>query len=169
MIIRQVNQKDYDNIYNLVKLAFQTAKVSDGTEQDFVYELRNRNTYIPELELVAEEEGEIIGHIMFTKQEIENSNKPCIGLLLAPLCVKLEKRSQGVGGKLIQAGVDKAIEMGYQVVFLVGDPNYYQRYGFTNISNYEIKNIAPIPDEFILAREITKNSLKDIVGKVNLH
>ena len=63
MTIRQATPEDFDAIYSLVKTAFQTAKVSDGGEQDFVLKLR-KGSYIPELELVAEEDGVLIGHIM---------------------------------------------------------------------------------------------------------
>ncbi len=79
MQIRQVNQNDYESIYQLVKEAFQTAKVSDGTEQDFVLKLREENSYIPELELVAEENNQLIGHIMFTKQTIKTTSGDYIG------------------------------------------------------------------------------------------
>lgn len=71
MKIRVVNKSDFKDIYNLVKEAFKTAQVSDGNEQDFVLELRKRVFYIPSLEFVAEEQGELIGHIMFTKQAVD--------------------------------------------------------------------------------------------------
>ena len=72
MTIRQATPKDFDAIYSLVKTAFQTAKVSDGGEQDFVLKLR-KGSYIPELELVAEEDGVLIGHIMLTGASIREA------------------------------------------------------------------------------------------------
>ena len=57
MTIRPAQAGDYSEIYSLVQTAFATAKVSDGTEQDFVLELRRRDTYRPELELVSEKKG----------------------------------------------------------------------------------------------------------------
>lgn len=96
MTIRQATPKDFDAIYSLVKTAFQTAKVSDGGEQDFVLKLR-KGSYIPELELVAEEDGVLIGHIMLTGASIRE-NGGCFGtLLLAPLSVALEWRAKGIG------------------------------------------------------------------------
>ncbi len=65
MIIRQATEADYDGIHGLVQKAFETAKVSSGTEQDFVRELR-QGRHIPELELVAEDGGALIGHVMLT-------------------------------------------------------------------------------------------------------
>ena len=101
MTIRQATPKDFDAIYSLVKTAFQTAKVSDGGEQDFVLKLR-KGRYIPELELVAEEDGVLIGHIMLTGASIRE-NGGCFGtLLLAPLSVALEWRAKGIGAALIR-------------------------------------------------------------------
>ena len=71
MIIRQETEKDFKEIYNLVKIAFETAKVSNSKEQDYVSELRAGKNYIPELALVAEQEDRIIAHIMLTKFYIQ--------------------------------------------------------------------------------------------------
>ena len=104
MTIRQATPKDFDAIYSLVKTAFQTAKVSDGGEQDFVLKLR-KGSYIPELELVAEEDGVLIGHIMLTGASIRE-NGGCFGtLLLAPLSVALEWRAKGIGTALIREAI----------------------------------------------------------------
>ena len=107
MTIRQATPEDFDAIYSLVKTAFQTAKVSDGGEQDFVLKLR-KGSYIPELELVAEEDGVLIGHIMLTGASIRE-NGGCFGtLLLAPLSVALEWRAKGIGAALIREALAKA-------------------------------------------------------------
>lgn len=101
MIIRKETEKDFDRIYDLVKVAFQTAKVSNGKEQDFATELRNSGNYIPELALVAEEDGKLIGHIMLTKMYITTGDGKFEALLIAPISVLLEYRNKGVGSELI--------------------------------------------------------------------
>ena len=95
MTIRPAQAGDYSQIYSLVQTAFATAKVSDGTEQDFVLELRRRDTYRPELELVAEENGQLIGHILLTILPVPGAPQGLRGLMVAPLCVRLEDRSRG--------------------------------------------------------------------------
>ena len=70
MLIRRERPEEFSRIYDLVKIAFQTAKVTNGKEQDFVNQLRAGDNYIPELALVAEEDGKLIGHIMLTKTYI---------------------------------------------------------------------------------------------------
>ena len=87
MDIKLVNKEDYDKIYTFVEEAFKTAEVSDGTEQDFVLELRKSSNYIPELEFAAYDKNILIGHIMLTKQNLK-SNKPVKAVLVAPLSVK---------------------------------------------------------------------------------
>lgn len=67
MNIRKEQPADYSEIYSVVKKAFDLAEYKDGTEQDMVNSLRKGSAYIPELSLVAEENGKIIGYIMFTK------------------------------------------------------------------------------------------------------
>ncbi len=87
MDIKLVNKEDYDKIYTFVEEAFKTAEVSDGTEQDFVLELRKSSNYVPELEFTAYDKNILIGHIMLTKQNLK-SNKPVKAILVAPLSVK---------------------------------------------------------------------------------
>lgn len=168
MKIRQVNKKDEKDIYEFVKIAFQTAKVSDGTEQDFVLRLRASENYIPALELVAEEEGQLIGHIMLTKQKVITQEGEYLGVLVAPLSVKLENRNQGIGKVLIQTAFEKAKALGYTAAFLVGDFQYYCRFGFKPINTFSIQNLTEIPDEFVLGCELKKDSLKEITGTLTI-
>ena len=116
MIIRRETPEEFSMIYDLVKVAFQTAKVSDGKEQDFVNQLRNSGNYIPELALVAEESGKLIGHIMLTKTYITSDKNKFETLLLAPISVALEYRNKGVGSKLITQSFKLAKKMGYTSV-----------------------------------------------------
>lgn len=75
MDIKLVNKEDYDKIYTFVEEAFKTAEVSDGTEQDFVLELRKSRNYVPELEFSAYDKNILIGHIMLTKQNLKAINR----------------------------------------------------------------------------------------------
>lgn len=67
MLIRKEESKDYERIHDVVKNAFESAEHADGNEQSLVEALRKGTSYIPELSLVAEIDGKIAGHIMFTK------------------------------------------------------------------------------------------------------
>jgi putative acetyltransferase len=153
-------------VYSLIKLAFKTAKVSNGTEQDYTQKMRNSDKYIKELELIAIKDEEIIGHIMFTKTTIKGEYKDYETLLIAPLCVPPEHRNKGVGSSLIKQGFAVAIKMGYESVILVGHPSYYSRFGFKQSEYFGIKNTNGIPREFVLACELIPSALKEVCGKV---
>jgi putative acetyltransferase len=164
MIIRRETQDDFDVIYDLVKVAFETAKVSNGKEQDYVNYLRKSGKYIPELALVAEDDGKLIGHIMLTRIDIVSDEGRNEGLLLAPISVELAHRNKGVGSALIRESFKRAHEMNFTSVLLVGDPAYYNRFGFRQSIDFGIKYATPIPDEYVLACELIPDALEGIHG-----
>jgi len=167
-VIRQETEKDWDEIYKLIYTAFRTANVKDGDEQDFAVGLRNSDRYIPELALVAEQNGRLIGHIMLTKTTVtQPSGSHYEALLLAPVSVLLEYRDIGVGAALINESCRIAREMGYGAVFLVGDPNYYSRLGFVRTSSFGIFPESDIPEQYVQVRELVPGILQSVKGTVD--
>lgn len=165
MHIKLVNKEDYDKIYTFVEEAFKTAEVSDGTEQDF--ELRKSSNYVPELEFAAYDKNVLIGHIMLTRQ-ILNSNKPVKAVLVAPLSVKKEYRSRGVGTSLMKYALNESVKQGFNSAFLIGSPLYYKRFGFNETNSYNIKNISEVPDKFVLACELVPETFKNINAEIKI-
>lgn len=168
MTIRQAVEKDYPEIYELVKTAFKTARVSDGTEQDFVLELRAGSRFLPGLEFVAEEDGRLIGHVLLTRQTVQTTAGDIIGVLVAPLCVALEYRDRGVGGQLMRTACRQAVRAGYTAAFLVGNPAYYGRFGFRPTADFGIRNLSDIPDEVVLGCELEPGALRDVEGSLRI-
>jgi putative acetyltransferase len=150
----------------LVKTAFETAKVSNGKEQDFVNELRTGGNYIPGLALVAEENGQLVGHIMLTHTYIVNCQDRIPTLLLAPISVALEYRNMGIGSRLILESSCLAKDLGHNSVFLVGDPAYYQRLGFKASIHFGISNTYGIPEEYVMGCELVPGALSGINGNI---
>ena len=132
--IRQENRKDYEEIYKLVKTAFETAEHSDGNEQDLVVALRNSDSFIPELSLIAVKDNKIVGYILFTKIKIENHEE----IALAPLAVLPEYQKQGIGSKLIEEGHKIAKKLGYHYSIVLGSENYYPKFGYIPAIQYGI-------------------------------
>lgn len=166
--IRPVREEDFPAVYELVKTAFQTARVSDGTEQDFVEELRRREGFC--LELAARRDGALTGHVMLTETKV-----PCPPgqdprnwkfLMLAPLSVRLEDRGRGLGGALMREAV-RQVEA--NAVFLVGDPDYYGRYGFENAVEFGFTNASGVPDRYLLVLPLEPTLRDRAQGPVNLH
>lgn len=168
MIIRQEKPADFVEIYDLVKVAFQTAKVSNGDEQDFVNRLRVSGNYVPALAFVAEVAGRLVGHIMLTKTYVVSAGLKFEALLLAPLSVVLDYRNCGVGSKLVKYSFESARNLGYKVVFVVGDPAYYGRFGFVSSILFGIKHVPEIPSEFVMVKELFDGALADVSGTVTL-
>lgn len=166
--IRPEKPADFTAIYKLVKVAFETAQVSNGKEQDFVDKLRSSGNYLPELALVAEEKGEIIGHIMLTKTYVSTVDGKLERLLLAPLSVKLEHRDRGVGTALIKKSLELAKKMGFKAVFVVGNPDYYGRFGFKPTVLWGIKHVPEIPPQYVMACELSPDGLTGVYGTVSL-
>lgn len=167
-IVRQITEADYTTVYKLIKTAFETAEHRDGDEQDFAVNLRNGDNYIPELDLVAERDGKLPGHIMFTKTYVTKPDGSRYNtLMVAPLAVLPEYRSIGVGSALMKEGLRIAQNMGYQSAFLIGDPNYYQRFGYKLTHLYGI-NHENMPAEYLQVKELTQGALDGVTGMINL-
>lgn len=164
--IRRELSSDLAETYKLIKTAFETAKVADGDEQDYAQGLRESEKFIPELSLVAEVNGKLVGHILLTKTYVEQPDGTKFEVLLvAPLSVLIEYRNMGVGAALMKEGARLARQMGYKALFLCGDPAYYNRLGFVQSSGYGIR-AKDVPDQYVLAMEIEPEALKNVLGIV---
>ena len=164
MIIRREKEEDFPLIYDLVRNAFETARVSDGKEQDLVNELRIGKNYLPELALVAEENGQLVGHILVTKTYIKSKGKRQPVLYAAPLSVKLEFRNRGVGTALLKEAMILGRRMGYGAIFLVGDPAYYHKYGFQSANGFGIGHRHKIPEDNVMGYELEPGALSGCCG-----
>ena len=147
LIIRQENKNDYEEVYNVIKTAFETAEHSDGNEQDLVVALRKSDNFIPELSLVAVMDNKIVGYILFTKIKIGKQEE----LALAPIGVLPEYQKQGIGRTLIQEGNKKAKELGYHYSVVLGSDKYYPKFGYVSAKEYGIVAPFDVPDENFMA------------------
>ena len=82
------------------------------------------------LSLVAEEGGSIVGHILFSRMQVVGDGKAIDALGLAPVAVVPDRQNQGIGAQLIETGLSAVRDGGTDLVFLVGEPAYYGRFGF---------------------------------------
>ncbi len=159
MLIRKEEPRDYETIYYVVKDAFHSAEHADGNEQDLVNALRKGEAFIPELSLVAEIDGKIVGHIMFTKATVGENTV----LALAPLSVLPEYQRKGIGISLIKTGHKIASELGYGYSIVLGSQNYYPKAGYLPAYRFGIKPPFDVPDENFMACKIKENT-SDIHG-----
>lgn len=159
MLIRKEEPKDYEIIYSVVKEAFDSAEHSDGNEQDLVNALRKGTAYIPELSLIAEIDGKIVGHIMFTKATVGEDTV----LVLAPLSVLPGYQRKGIGISLIKEGHRIADQLGYGYSIVLGSEKYYPKAGYLPADQFGIKPSFAVSSENFMAYKI-KEGAADIHG-----
>ena len=159
--IRQETEKDYEEVYKLVKIAFEKAEHSDGNEQDLVVALRNSSNFIPELSLVAIQDNKIVGYILFTKIKIGEYEE----LALAPLAILPKYQKQGIGKKLIEKGHQIAKQLGFHFSVVLGSESYYPKSGYVPAIQYGIKAPFEVPNENFMAIKLNDFD-KEITGKV---
>ncbi|WFD11869.1 GNAT family N-acetyltransferase [Tepidibacter hydrothermalis] len=162
LTIRQEQKDDHKQVYNVAKKAFENAEHTDSDEHNLIERLRYAKEFVPKLSLVAELEGKIVGHILFT--EIKIGKK--IGLSLAPVSVDPKYQSGGIGSNLIIKGHKIAKNLGYEIVVVLGHEKYYPRFGYVKASNYGIKAPFEVPDENFMVLELKENALNEIKGIV---
>jgi putative acetyltransferase len=125
--IRPEAPGDEEAIDVIVRGAFLQQFGSDS-EVGLVRTMRDRGELIPELTLVAERDGQVVGHIAFSEVTLDGERTQ--GLGLAPVAVAPEFQGEGIGGALIREGLARATAAGWRFVVLLGHDHYYPRFGF---------------------------------------
>lgn len=159
--IREEIPQDYDAVYKIHELAFKQAN-----EADLVNALRKSTAFIPGLSLVAIQHQAIVGHILFTNILIKNSSVLHGSLALAPVSVCPDYQHQGIGSVLIRAGLQKARDLGYDSVIVLGHEHYYPKFGFLPAAGWQIKAPFEVPSAAFMALELKPGGLKGVNGTV---
>lgn len=148
MIIRKALDSDLDDVLSIERAAFGS---DDGAE--IVQKLLGDNSAKPIVSLLAFPEDRAVGHIMFSRASLEpnrnslESNDPLSISILGPLAVVPDAQKQGIGGKLIENGLDILSKSGVDLVFVLGHPTYYPRFGFRPAGNLGFEPSYPIPEK----------------------
>jgi len=156
MIIRKETVTDIAAITEVTTAAFKNHPISHQTEHFIIKALRDASVLT--VSLVAEIDGQIVGHIAFSPINISDGSTDWYGL--GPVSVVPELQKQGIGSALILKGISMLKEIGGQGCALVGDPEYYKRFGFRNYPQLVHEGI---PQEVFLALPFTENVPQGIV------
>ena len=122
--MRDAEPRDAAAIRAVHIAAFPTA-----AEADLVEALEREGDAV--ISLVAERDGEVLGHVLLSRMAVSNEQRAYRALGLAPVAVRSEAQSQGIGSALVRAALSRAAETGEELVFVLGDPAYYGRFGFS--------------------------------------
>jgi putative acetyltransferase len=143
IVIRPETSADIGAITEVTIAAFETLEISNHTEQFIINALRAADALT--ISLVAEIDGQVVGHIAFSPVTIYDGSSNWHGL--GPVSVLPEYQKQGIGKSLIEEGLSLLKAMGSKGCALVGDPGYYERFGFKNIPSLIYEGI---PQEVFL-------------------
>ncbi len=142
MIVRPETPADHEGVARLLTDAF-----GGPAEARLVELLRSPDVYVPELTLVAEVDGEVVGHILFSRVRVGDVS----ALALAPMAVAPAHQRSGVGTALARAALERASGRPEAAVIVLGHPEYYPRFGFVPASRFGIEPPWPdIPDDAFL-------------------
>jgi len=169
MNIRQEQPADYDEVYELVKKSFATS-TNEG-EWDYLNEVRKKDTFIPKLSLVAEnDDGKLIGQIVLYKTVITTPKKAYMELLLSPISVHPEFFCRGIARSMMKEAFQIAKRMGYSAIFLCGEPSFYHKFGFKPTYEFEIYHIADKNKkaEWCMALELSPGALAGKAGTIDI-
>lgn len=126
--IRESVESDLQTISDIVQAAFG---VTEGREiVQLIEDLAADATAQPVLSLVAAPHEKPVGHILFSKARIDQEGRKSPAAILAPLAVHPDYQSLGIGGRLIAEGLRQLSLAGVDLVFVLGHPGYYPRFGF---------------------------------------
>ena len=145
-----------------------------GEEKGFeivklVNDLLDDKTADPMFSLVAVEDGKIIGHILFTKADVTQTAEPVSARILALLAVLPDAQNRDVGGQLIKEGLSQLKLSNVELVFVLGHPEYYPRFGFIPAGAQGFKAPYFIPEEHAgawMVQELCPGVIGRVKGKV---
>ena len=156
MSIRPEHQNDVAAIRQILEAAFPSS-----AEARLVDLLREGDHL--RISLVAEVEGELVGHIAFSPVEIDGAAVEGIGVGLAPVAIIPSHQRQGIGGRLIREGLAACQRAGYGFVVVLGWPDYYPRFGFIRADRRGLGNEYGADEEFMVL-ELRSGSIPENGG-----
>ena len=176
--IRPEEHRDYKSIVSLILRSFQEGTdYSDGTDIiALVEEIRDSKYYIPELSFVAELDGKVVGHFLFSKfplsptREGGHDDETESGIvMLAPVSVHADYFRRGIGTSMLLQGMEKVRELGYRGITVEGNYRFYNRLGFRTSSEYHIYPTSGYPMQeprCMMCQETYEGALDGVHGYI---
>jgi putative acetyltransferase len=160
--IRPEKREDHTSVYRVNELAF-----GRPNEADLVDALREKAAAF--ISLVATVDDNVVGHIFFSPVTVETEETGFSAMGLAPMAVLPTHQNQGVGSRLVRGGLKECLRLDYDIVVVLGHPNYYPRFGFEPAGSKGLRCEYDVPDEVFMVTELKPNALLATRGLVKYH
>lgn len=160
MRIRAEVPRDYLSVHQITAAAFGVE-----TEAKLIGVLRAQAS--PVVSLVAEDNGTLVGHILFSPVSLPGSEALAMGL--APMAVTPLRQRRGIGSALVRAGLARCQELGAVAVVVVGHPEFYPKFGFSPAERFGLKCEYDVPAGAFMATELHAGALRGASGTVKYH
>lgn len=168
MVLRPEGEDDYREVENLTREAFWNVYAPGANEHFILHLLRSHTDFISELDLVAVNGSEIVGHIAYSKSRIAADDaREYAVITFGPVSVMPSWQGQGIGSRLIWHTLDLARKIGYRAVIIFGNPDYYHRFGFKSASDFGIYTENGENFDAFMALELNPGALGGISGRFN--
>jgi len=156
-LVRDEEPRDHPEVRKVNEAAFDRPD-----EADLVDRLRKEGMILRSF--VAERDHQIVGHILFTRMSIETERGPVPAVALAPIAVLPSYQRRGIGSQMVRHGLAGLRISGERMVLVLGDPDYYGRFGFAATTARHLS--SPFPAHSFLALELSPGALAHIRGAV---
>lgn len=161
MLIRAEEPRDWAAVHAVNVSAFETP-----AEANLVDVLREQAQ--PLVSLIAEDNGAIVGHILFSPVSL--SAYPALRIMgLAPMAVAPAHQRKGIGSALVRTGLEQCRQLGFGAVVVLGHAAYYPRFGFSPSARFGIGCEYEVPEEVFMIVELQVGFLRGASGKVKYH
>lgn len=166
ILVRLEEEGDYKAVEHLTREAFWDLYKPGCDEHLLVHKLRKVPAFVKELSLVALDNGQIVGNIMYSKAKIVNEvHQEFEVLCMGPIGVLPAYQGKGIGAALMDRSIEKARALGFKAVVIFGNPGYYHRFGYRNAAEYGIQTSSGENFDPFMVLELFSGALEGISGK----
>ena len=163
--IRTETPADYRTVENLTREAFWNVYRPGCTEHYVLHRFRCRPDFVPELDLVMEVEGKLVGHVMYVRSAIQTDDGRTVPIMtFGPIGIAPAYKRQGYGKQLLDYSMEKAREMGAGALAVTGNIDFYGKSGFV-LANTKGVRYADDPEaDYFLIKELKPGFLNGVSG-----
>lgn len=160
LTIRRETAADYRAVEELTRRAFWNLYVPGCTEHYVAHILRGHPDFIPELDLVLELDGNLIGNVMYTRAKLVDADGVEKAVLtFGPVCIDPAYQRQGYGRRLLEYSFAQAVRLGYDTIVIFGSPANYVGCGFQSCKKFNVCLEGGIFPAAMMVKELTSGAL----------